>query len=300
VITDVGGVLVGHYTDTEAVTGCTIVVLPSGTVGAYTLAGAAPGSRETDLLQPHTIETEVHAFVLSGGSAFGLSAADGVAAELERQGVGFSFGGAVVPLVPAAVIFDLGIGDPSVRPGPSEGREALLAATTEVAEGSVGAGTGATVGKWAGMNLATKGGLGTASAPVGQTGAVVGALVVCNCAGDVIGTDGEVIAGSRADAEPVWASLRGQSTVLACVVTNARLDKAAAQHVARMSAVGIARSVRPAHSFYDGDIVFCGATGEADCEPTLVGAVGAELVAEALRRGVQKAKGLGGIPGAAG
>ena len=299
-ITSVPGVMVGQHTDTEGITGCTVVLLPPATVGAYTLVGAAPGTRETDLLAPHTIETEVHAFVLTGGSAFGLACTDGVVSVLEERGIGFEFGSARVPLVPTAVIFDLGIGDPKARPRPEHGRAAALAARDDVDEGSVGAGTGATVGKWAGPEHAMKGGLGTASAPVGDTGAVVGAIVVCNAGGDVVDERGDVIAGARArDVTPVWASLAGQTTVLACVVTNASLGKASASHVARMSAVGISRSVRPAHAFHDGDVVFCGATGQVECDPTLVGAVGAEVVAEALRRGVKAAKGLGGFPGLA-
>lgn len=299
-ITSVPGVSVGHYTDTEGITGCTVILLPPQTVGAYAFVGAAPGTRETDILRPHTIETEVHAFVLSGGSAFGLGCADGVVSVLEERGIGFAFGPARVPLVPTAVIFDLGIGDPKARPTPEHGRAAALAADGGVEEGSVGAGTGATVGKWAGPEYATKGGLGTASAPVGDTGAAVGALVVCNAGGDVVDEAGNVTAGTRApDPRPVWAALAGQTTVLACVVTNAALDKMRGTHVARMSAVGISRAVRPAHAFHDGDVVFCGATGEVECDPTLVGAVGAEVVAEALRRGVRAARGLGGVPGPA-
>ncbi len=299
-ITDVVGITVGHYTDAEGITGCTAILLPPGTVGAYVLAGAAPGTRETDLLSPQTIETEVHAFVLTGGSAFGLACADGVASVLEERDIGFEFGGVRVPLVPTAVIFDLGIGDPKARPRPEHGRAAAGNAGTIVPEGSVGAGTGATVGKWAGVEHRMKGGLGTASANIPGTDAVVGAIVVCNAAGDVVDEKGEVIAGARAHGEtPVWPSLRGQSTVLACVATNAILDKGRAMHVARMGAAGISRAVVPAHTFYDGDIVFCAATGEVECEPTIVGSLAAAVVAEALRRGVRAAKGLGGVPGLA-
>jgi L-aminopeptidase/D-esterase-like protein len=300
VITDVAGVRVGHYTDPVGATGCTVILLPDATVGAYVLAGAAPGTRETDLLGPQTIETEVHAFVLTGGSAFGLAAAEGVEYWLEEQGIGFEFGNARVPLVPAAVIFDLSIGDPKARPLSEHGRKAAESAGTHVEEGSVGAGTGATVGKRAGIEHATKGGLGTASATDDATGVVVGAIVVCNAGGDIVDDDGTLIAGAPADAPSVWASIRGQSTVLGCVVTNAILSKGQALHVARMGAAGIARSCRPAHTFYDGDVVFCGATGEIECEPTLVGSLAAEVVAEALRRGVRRAKGLAGVPGLAG
>lgn len=297
-ISDVDGVLVGHYTDTRAITGCTAVLLPPGTVGGYALVGGAPGTRETDPLQLHTLGAEVHAFVLCGGSAFGLAAADGVMAVLEERGVGFVYGGTLVPIVPAAVIFDLGIGDGKVRPVAAEGRLAAEAASTTVEEGSVGAGTGATVAKWAGREHGWKGGVGTASRRVGDTGVVVGAIVVCNAAGDVVSDDGSVLAGTRApEPVPVWPTLAGQSTVLACVATNAKLDKMRTTHVARMSAAGISRAVRPAHTLYDGDVVFCAATGEVECEASAVGAAGAEAVATALRRGVALAKGLGGFPG---
>ncbi len=299
-ITDVPGVTVGHYTDTEGVTGCTVILLPEGTVGAYALVGAAPGARETDMLGPQTIENVVHAIVLSGGSAFGLACADGVASELEERGIGFEFGGMRVPLVPAAVIFDLPIGDPKARPRPEHGRAAARAAGTFVEEGSVGAGTGATCGKHAGIEGRVKGGLGTASARVPGTAAVVGAIVVCNAVGDVNDERGEVIAGARAAA----ASDRsggppGPATVLTCVATNAILDKGRAMHVARMASAGVARAVRPAFTFHDGDIVFCAATQQVDCEPSLVGGLAADVVAEALRRGVRAAKGLGGVPGLA-
>jgi L-aminopeptidase/D-esterase-like protein len=283
----------------QGITGCTVILVPDRTVGAYVLAGAAPGTRETDLLSPHTIETEVHAFVLTGGSAFGLAAAGGVEEFLEDQGIGFEFGNARVPLVPAAVVFDLGIGDAKARPTAEDGRRAAESAGAHVDEGSVGAGTGATVGKRSGAEFAMKGGLGTASARVPSTDAIVGAIVVCNAGGDIVDDDGTVIAAARTDAPPVWSTTRGQSTVLACVMTNAILSKGEAQHVARMGAAGISRACRPAHTFYDGDVVFCGATGQVECEPTLVGSHAAEVVAEALRRGVRRAKGLAGIPGVA-
>lgn len=298
-ITDVAGVRVGHYTDTEGVTGCTVILLPDSTVGAYVLVGAAPGTRETDLLSPHTIETEVHAFVLTGGSAFGLASADGVESYLEERGIGFEFGDARVPLVPAAVIFDLSIGDAKARPRAQHGRAAAESAGTHVDEGSVGAGTGATVAKRAGPAHRVKGGLGTASARHHATGLVVGAIVVCNAGGDIVDETGAVIAGAPSDAVDDWNATRGQSTVLGCVVTNAVLSKAQALHVARMGSAGITRSCRPAHTFYDGDVVFCGATGEVAVEPTLVGALAADAVQEALLRGVRTAKGLGGVRGLA-
>jgi L-aminopeptidase/D-esterase-like protein len=252
------------------------------------------------MLGPQTIENVVHAFVLSGGSAFGLASADGVVSVLEERGVGFEFGGMYVPLVPAAVIFDLALGDPKARPSAENGRQAALAAGTKVEEGSVGAGTGATCGKYAGVEGRMKGGLGTASAEIAGTGVVVGALVVCNAVGDVVDERGDVIAGSRIkDAPAIDPSAAGRSTVLACVMTNAVLDKGRAMHVAKMAGAGIARSVRPSFTFFDGDIVFCGATQVVDCEPSLVGVAAADVVADALRRGVRAAKGLGGVPGLA-
>ena len=296
-ITDVPGVLVGHHTDPVAATGCTVVLLPQGAIGGCAIVGAAPGSRETDLLRPSNLVAEVHAFVLTGGSAFGLGVADGVVEVLEERGVGFEVGEFRVPIVPTVVLFDLGIGDGTVRPGPAEGRAAALAATQDVDEGSVGAGTGATVAKWRGPASAMKGGLGTASATAGD--ALVGAIVACNAVGDVLDEDGRLLAGARGDAPPVWETLTGRSTVLVAVATNAELDKAQATHVATMASAGIARAVRPAHTFYDGDAVLVAATGGVRAQPTAVGAAAADVVAEALRRGVRAARGLQAIPGLA-
>jgi L-aminopeptidase/D-esterase-like protein len=299
VITDVPGVTVGHYTDTEGCTGCTVILVPPGTVGGYHLAGAAPGTRETDMLGPQTIENVVHAFVLTGGSMYGLASADGVAAFLEDRGIGFEFGGVRVPLVPAAVIFDLPLGDPKARPRAEHGRQAAEVANTEVGEGSVGAGTGATCAKYAGPEGKMKGGLGTASTRIEGTDAIVGALVVCNAVGDIIDDDGSIIAGSRIAHDGPPHERSGPATVLVCVMTNAILDKARCVHVSKMTSAGIARAVRPAFTFFDGDIIFCGATGEVDVEPNLVGMAAADVVAEALRRGVRAAKGLHGVPGLA-
>lgn len=299
-ITDVPGITVGHYTDPVGATGCTAILLPPKTVGAYVLAGAAPGTRETDLLGASTVQTEVHAIVLTGGSAYGLGAADGVQAVLEEQGRGFVMRNVIVPLVPAAVIFDLTTGDPKARPRAEHGRIAAEAAGDSVEEGSVGAGTGATVGKWAGPDFRMKGGLGTASAKVPDSAVIVGAIVVNNAVGDIVDDSGRVIAGARVpDGTTFIPPLPHESTVLACVATNAILTKGEAMHIARMASSGITRSCRPAHTFSDGDIVFCVATGEERADGSLLGAVAAEVVAEATRRAVRLAKGLAGVPGLA-
>ena len=301
-ITDVPGVAVGHHTATDAATGCTVVLLPDATVGACVITGAAPATRETPVLEPSNLVDRVDAFVLSGGSAFGLAAADGVMDVLAERGVGLSFGGVVVPIVVGASLFDLGVGRSDVRPGPREGRAATESAGTHVEEGSVGAGTGATVGKWAGLEHASKGGVGTAARRVGDL--VVGALVANNAVGDVLDEAANVLAGARTAQPGPWsggpaADGAHPSTVLAVVATNARLDKAAARHAAAMSDAGIVRSVRPAHTSFDGDVVFCAATGRVAAEPWVVGALGAEVVAEAVRRSVLKARGLHGLPGLA-
>lgn len=296
-ITDVPGVLVGHWTDLEGITGCTVVLLPTGTVGAYHLAGAAPGTRETDLLRPSNLVSEVHAFALCGGSAFGLAAAHGVVELLEERGTGFLFGRARVPIVPAAVIFDLGLGAPRARPGPDAGRSAAASASSQVAEGTVGAGTGATVAKWAGPSGRVKGGVGTSSRADGEL--VVGALVVNNAAGDVLDERGGLLAGSGRAPAGEWPVGPGESTVLGVVATNARLDKSMLAHVARMASAGIARAVSPAHTLYDGDVMFAAATGAAEAAPSLVGAMAADAVAEAARRAVRLAKGVEGVRGLA-
>ncbi|HVE92745.1 MAG TPA: P1 family peptidase [Actinomycetota bacterium] len=296
-ITSVPGVLVGHWSDPEAATGCTVIMLPAGTIGACAIVGGAPGTRQTDDLRPSGIVSDVNAFLFSGGSSFGLAATDGVMQVCESRGIGIGFGGAVVPIVPTAVIFDLGIGDAARRPGPAEGRAAAESATEHFEEGSVGAGTGATVAKWGGMHGARKGGVGTASASSGDV--IVGALVVNNAAGDIVDEQGRPLAAARVPAEAPWALRPRQATVLAAVVTNAKLDKATASHVAVMATAGVSRSVRPAHTQFDGDVTFVGATGEVPAEPTVVGALGAEAVAEAMRRSVRLATGLAGIPGLA-
>lgn len=292
-ITDVPGVRVGHWTDPAGLTGCTVVLPPPGTAGGVFVAGGAPATRETDALAPGTLAGEVHAVVLAGGSAFGLAAADGVMRFLEAEGVGLDTGYGRVPIVPAAALFDLSIGDPAARPGPAEGQAACRAASEgERSEGNVGAGTGATVGKRAGAGLRMKGGLGGASRTEGDL--VVGAIAAVNAWGDVLDEEGRVLAGARG-APGGWVA-PFPSTTLACVATSAALSKEEAHRVARMAAAGLGRAISPAYTMFDGDVIFVLATNRAPFPVDLVGSHAADSVAEAIRRGVRAAESVEGAP----
>ncbi len=316
-ITDVEGIKVGHYTDQEGITGCTVVLCEGGAVGGVDVRGSAPGTRETDLMRPVNLVQEVHAILLTGGSAYGLDAASGVMRWLEERGIGFDVGVGVVPIVPAAVLFDLAIGDPKARPDAKAGYQACQSATDgPVAEGSIGAGTGATVGKLLGPKFATKSGLGTASVKIGK-GLVVGAIVAVNGFGDVVDPDtGAILAGTR---KPVVGGFvntmkrmqgdLGQTilgfanTTLAVVATNGYLTKEAANKVAQMAHDGLARSIRPVHTMFDGDTIFALATGKppkkgSGADPSVVGATAAEVLAQAVVQAVQQADSLGGLPAA--
>ena len=310
VITDVPGIKVGHYTDREAATGCTVILCEEGAIAGVDVRGAAPGTRETDPLRPMSLVGKAHAILLSGGSAFGLDAAGGVMRYLEERGHGFDTGAAKVPIVPAAILFDLRIGKADVRPGPEEGYKACLAASGgPVAEGCVGAGTGATVGKILGPERMTKSGLGTACQKLGPI--TVGAIVAVNAFGDVIDPQtGETIAGPREvekggfidtinvmkqAGEPISTAFT--NTTIGVVATDASLDKEGANKVAQMAHDGMARAIRPAHTMLDGDVIFALATGKREPgDVTSVGAVAAEVLAEAIVRAVQQADSLGGIP----
>jgi L-aminopeptidase/D-esterase-like protein len=310
-ITAVPGVRVGHATDLLGLTGCTVVLCEQGAVGGVDQRGGAPGTRETDLLRPMHLVQQVHAVLLAGGSAFGLAAADGVMRYLEERGVGFDARVAKVPIVPAAILFDLDLGDPHARPDAAMGYAACQAATGgPVAEGNVGAGSGATAGKILGTARAMKAGLGSAAISLGG-GLLVGALVVANPFGDVVDpATGEILAGTRklhsaemANTLDVMRGLVGKaalrfasSTVIGVVATNARLTKEEANKVAQMAQDGIARTVRPAHTLFDGDTLFALATGNRRADVNLVGAYAAEAVAQAIVRGVRAAEGAGGLP----
>ncbi len=311
-ITDVPGIALGHWTNLEAATGCTVVLCDPPMVGGCVVAGAAPGTRETALLDPTCVVDEVHGVLLSGGSAFGLDAAGGVMRYLEEHGRGFDVRVARVPIVPAAILFDLGIGDAGVRPGAEEGYLACLSATSEpVQQGNVGAGTGATVGKVLGPERAMKGGLGSAAVRL-PSGAVVGALAAVNCAGDVVDPDtGRIVAGARGPSGGLadtarWLAGGGQSraaeganTTIAVVATDARLDKAAANRLARLAHHGLARVIRPILPF-DGDTVFALAARQGGVEEDLsvLGTAASEVLVRAILSGVRAATLLHGCPGA--
>jgi L-aminopeptidase/D-esterase-like protein len=304
VITAVRGIRVGHTTDRRGLTGCTVVLCPPGTIGSGEVRGGAPATRETDLLRPGMLVREVHAVLLTGGSAFGMAAAAGVMRYLEERGVGFPTGVAVVPIVPCAALFDLGIGDPSARPGLPEGYSACDTASDQVEEGTVGAGTGATVAKLYGPHRQVKGGIGTASATDGPL--VVGALFAVNAVGEIYGEDGTVVAGARpADAEegadaasaPPWPhGPWTTNTVIGAVATNARLSKERAHLLAIAAHDAVSGVVRPAHTIWDGDTVFTLATGDMEAPQATVESLMERAVAESIRRAVLRATGVPGAP----
>jgi L-aminopeptidase/D-esterase-like protein len=292
-ITDVPGVRVGHRHDERALTGCTVVLPPSGTTGAVFVAGGAPGTREAALFADGSLHARVDAVLLTGGSAFGLAAADGVMRWCEERGLGFDTPAARVPIVPAAVLFDLGIGDARVRPTADDGYAACEAASeTEAREGSVGAAMGATVGKGAGFAFQSRGGLGVASRAKGNV--VVGALAACNAAGDVLDADGSLIAGARA--EPSFEPHPAPATTLCVVATNVALDRNALARVARMAAASLARAIWPVHTMFDGDVVFALSTGAVEAHPEAIGVLAGEAVCDAVRRGVRAATSVEGAP----
>ena len=324
-ITDIPGVKVGHAHDLDALTGVTVVLCEAGAVGGVDQRGGAPGTRETDLLRPMHLVQKVHAVVLAGGSAFGLDAASGVMKYLEERGIGFDTQVAKVPIVPAAILFDLGIGRSDVRPDAAMGYAACQNATSEEASnGNVGAGTGATVGKILGAGQAMKAGVGTASIDLGG-GVLVGALFAVNAFGDVVDPEtGRIVAGARklelplahksgalqfADTLSLLKSFVGKTimrfasrsnTMIGVVATNADLTKEEANLVAQMAHDGLARAVRPAQTLFDGDTIFALATGQKRADVNVIGAYAAEAAARAIVNAVRQAHSAGGVPGLAG
>jgi L-aminopeptidase/D-esterase-like protein len=313
-LTDIAGIRVGHVSDYDALTGCTVILCDGGAVGGVDIRGAATGTEEMDVLRPEHVTDRVHAVVLAGGSAFGLEAASGVRRFLEHRGVGFQTGAAVVPIVPCAILYDLAIGKANVRPTREMGEAAAAAANSEaIKPGAVGAGTGATVGKIFGMQQAMKSGIG--SVTVSLTDSVhVSALVAVNCFGDVRDPEtGQLISGARSarnsmelantevamktGAHRDWGR---QNTTLAVVATNARLSKVGATRLAEMANLGMARSIYPVNTSFDGDLCIALSVGNETAELNTLGVAAAEAVAKSIVLAVKSAPSLGGVPGLAG
>ena len=321
-LSDVRGIEVGHAQDNEALTGCTVILCRKGAVAGVDVRGGAPGTRETDLLNPINLVEKVHAVVLAGGSAFGLDAAGGVMRYLEENKIGFNTGAAKVPIIPSAILYDLNLGRADVRPDPAMGYRAAASASSDApTEGNAGAGTGASVGKMFGLSLSMKAGVGTASMDIGG-GVIVGALVAVNAWGDVVDPQtNEIMAGLRsgkvgpmrvgkkdyfADTLAMMKSSVGRgilglaprsNTVIGVVAIDAKLTKAQATKVAQMAQDGMARTIRPAHTMFDGDVIFALSTGAKKADVSTVGAFAAEVMAEAIVRGVRMATPAGGLPG---
>jgi L-aminopeptidase/D-esterase-like protein len=312
-ITDVQGVRVGHFTESARPTGCTVLLFEKGATAGVDVRGSAPGTRETDLLNPVNTVQKIQAILLAGGSAFGLDAASGVVRYLDEHRLGYAVGDIVVPIVPAAILYDLQLGDAKIRPTAESGYKACHAATTErVAEGNVGAGAGATIGKMFGPKQSMKSGLGSASIRVGNTGIVVGALVAVNAVGDVVDPkSGRIIAGARkpdgSGFVDSMARIRegysvrvdaATNTTIGVVATNVALDKAQATKVAQMAHDGLARTIYPVHTPSDGDTIFAVATGAIPARANHggIGALAAEAMAEAVLRAVKNARGIAGLP----
>lgn len=308
-LTAIQGLRVGHAQNLDGPTGCTVILCPPNTVGGIDQRGGAPGTRETDLLRPMHLVQHVHAILLAGGSAYGLNASAGVMRYLEEHSIGFDVRVGVVPIVPAAIIFDLDVGNPAIRPDAAMGYAACASATADsIAEGCVGAGTGARVGGMYGIEFACKPGIGTAAIEL-DNGIRVATLMVVNAVGDVVDEHGQILAGVRQP--PEGTSFAGSlnalrtlanlapstNTIVGAVATNAQLTKEETNKVAQMAQDGVARAVHPAHTLMDGDTIFALATGSAGpANVSLIGAYAAEITAQAIRRAVQIATPLAGLP----
>ncbi len=303
----IDGFRVGHWTDVVNGTGCTVVLCPQGTMASAEVRGSSPGSRELALLSVDKKMDQVQAILLTGGSAYGLAAADGVMRWLEERGVGYRTPWGVVPIVPSAVIFDLNVGSWEVRPGPEQGRAACDAAVPSITmQGSIGAGTGATVGKWNGLEGKMKGGFGAAEWRHGTI--VVHVIAVVNAVGDVLDEQGSILAGAR-EADGTWAVRRAPirpfargrvldrtNTTLAVLMTNARLTKVECLRISQRMHDGLARTIVPVHTSFDGDVTFAASFGSEQADLDLIAECGAQLVAEAVRNAVRSAEPLFGIP----
>lgn len=308
-ITHIPGITVGHYTDEKNITGCTVILCPRNTVAGCDVRGSSPGSRELMLLAPEKQMQEVHAILLSGGSAFGLGAANGVMQYLAERKIGYATPWAIVPIVPSAIIFDLNIGSSTVFPTPENAYESCVNASEMFLQGSVGAGTGAVVGKWNGFDHAMKGGIGSASLQIGQV--VVGAIAVVNAVGDVTDGTGTIIAGAQQDGNFFGPERRlhafnnekllsrNTNTTLAVVASNAALSKVDTYRVAQRAHDGMARAIVPCHTTFDGDAAFALSTGMVKAPVDLIAEMGAVATAEAIRSAVTHARERGGVRGTA-
>ena len=314
-LTDVEGLKVGHWTETRRPTGCTVILCEKGATAGVDVRGGAPGTRETDLLRPINSVQQIYGLSLSGGSAFGLETASGVMKYLDEKGIGYRVGPTmVVPIVPAAILFDLGVGDWKIRPTAESGYEACKAATGDkVQEGNVGAGAGATIGKMFGPKFSMKAGVGTASIKVGNTGIVVAALVAVNAVGDIYDQrTGQIVAGARSEDgkgfRDTMAAIRGgysvvvpeqgTNTTIGVVATNAKLTKDEATKVAQMAHDGYGRGINPTHTPFDGDTIFCMATGTSSAHVMTgaIGALAADVMATAIMRSATQCEGIAGYP----
>ncbi|MFR9068939.1 P1 family peptidase [Paeniclostridium hominis] len=307
-ILDVKGIKVGQVQQMEGLTGCSVIICEEGAVCGVDVRGSAPGTRETDLLDPINMIQKVHAVVLSGGSAFGLEATCGVSKYLEENGIGFDVGVAKVPIVTGAVLFDLGVGDPKCRPNIDMGYEACkVASSTNLEQGNFGAGCGATVGKIKGSNFCTKGGIGSYSIKL-DNGLVVAALIAVNAFGDVY-EEGKVIAGVLNDSKDEFLNTydlmkqgvnKGgfniDNTTIGVVATNAKLDKAQCKKVSQMAHNGFAKTIFPIHTPHDGDTIFTLATGEVETDVTLLGSLATEVVEKSIINAIKNAKSINNIP----
>lgn len=308
-ITAVPGITVGHYTDEKNITGCTVILCSPKTVASCDVRGSSPGSRELAALSPEKQMQEVHAIVLSGGSAYGLGAANGVMEFLREKKIGYQTPWAIVPIVPSAIIFDLNIGSADTYPMPEHAYAACKTAATTFSQGSVGAGTGAVVGKWNGFDRAMKGGIGSASMTIGDV--AVGAIAVVNAVGDVVDGAGAVLAGAQSDGKFFDAQTRLNSfrhehlltrntnTTLVVIASNARFSKVDTHRIAQRGHDGMARAIMPCHTTFDGDVVFALSTGTVSAPVDLVSEMGAEVTSEAIRNAVRSAVTRGGVPGLA-
>ncbi|MCX6138683.1 MAG: P1 family peptidase [Ignavibacteriales bacterium] len=308
-ITEIPGLTVGHYTDIDGMTGCTVILFPPHATASCEVRGSSPGSRELALLAPEKQMQEIHAILLTGGSAYGLGAANGVMQFLAERKIGYPTPYAIIPIVPSAVIFDLNLGRADIFPTPENAYQACASAGAAFAEGNAGAGTGATVGKWSGFTGAMKGGVGSASMCVGDV--IVGALAVVNAVGDVIASDGSILAGAQQNGRFLGEEarmrsldnerllLRNSNTTLAVAATNVRLSKVDSYRAAQRMHDGMARAVKPCHTTFDGDVSFAVSAGSVSAPIDLVAEMCAEMTAEAIRSAVRHASSIAGVKGLA-